>query len=370
MQQTGLLYVSPSPTDFIAGTDNSANYEVVLESGDWSKVAITDEEQAVPFVFDTMSCVTFSAHNSLELQAKIIKLPDTHITFLKDNGYFDVNGNLNLSDKFTAIMSGTTKAGNNFFSVADSIRKNGVIPESMLPFGGEKTWEDWHNKKQITQKMKDLGKEFTKYFDVSYEWVFFDMDKKFADADVDACEVALKQAPVQIGVPLPATHAIVMTKIKDGSYYRIYDSYEPFRGKKKWNQPVNYGFKLILKPKTTMTYKYFSQKEVDTFKLDPKLWAILDEMRGVAGVPFVITSGFRTPEQNKAAGGVANSAHLKGLAVDLAIKDNFALTDMLRGIATVREKYPIFLEIARKHLHIDIDSSIHALDQTIVQDDD
>lgn len=116
------------------------------------------------------------------------------------------------------------------------------------------------------------------------------------------------------------------------------------------------------------TYKYFSQKEVDKYKLTPELFAILDEMRENANTPFIITSGLRTVEENQKIGGVSNSAHLKGLAVDLLCNNNIQRDKMLRGVYL--SKIPVFLEIAKAHLHIDIDSSIHSLNQTMVSDDD
>lgn len=115
-------------------------------------------------------------------------------------------------------------------------------------------------------------------------------------------------------------------------------------------------------------YKYFSKAELSKWKLRPELWQLLDKMREKAGVPFIISSGLRTAEENKKVGGKSNSAHLKGLAVDLLCKDNFKRNSMLRGILSVSEPY--FLEIAKSHLHIDIDSSIHPLNQVITEDDD
>ncbi len=45
---------------------------------------------------------------------------------------------------------------------------------------------------------------------------------------------------------------------------------------------------------------------------------LLEQVRGVLGsVPLIITSGYRCPALNAAVGGVADSAHVKGLAADI-----------------------------------------------------
>lgn len=47
---------------------------------------------------------------------------------------------------------------------------------------------------------------------------------------------------------------------------------------------------------------------------------ILEPLRAYLRKPLTVTSGFRCPEVNKAVGGVANSQHLRGLAVDVHIE--------------------------------------------------
>ena len=44
---------------------------------------------------------------------------------------------------------------------------------------------------------------------------------------------------------------------------------------------------------------------------------MLDDARGIAGIPFVINSGYRTNEHNRKVGGVSGSSHTKGYAVDI-----------------------------------------------------
>ena len=76
---------------------------------------------------------------------------------------------------------------------------------------------------------------------------------------------------------------------------------------------------------------YFTDEEVQG--LDKELCAMLDRARGFANVPFVITCGLRTPEQNAGLPeAVQDSAHLTGNAVDLACADSQTRFAMLKGL--------------------------------------
>ena len=50
--------------------------------------------------------------------------------------------------------------------------------------------------------------------------------------------------------------------------------------------------------------------------MDAGLLRMLDEARALAGIPFSLSSAFRCAKHNKAVGGVADSAHTHGYAVD------------------------------------------------------
>lgn len=108
---------------------------------------------------------------------------------------------------------------------------------------------------------------------------------------------------------------------------------------------------LIIKAKTM--YKYFKESEVVGLK--PELIKLLDEARGIAGVPFKITSGFRTPEQNNKVGGKPNSAHLTGEAVDLACSDSITRWKIFNALLNVGFNR---LEVAKDHLHCDISKTL------------
>jgi len=106
-------------------------------------------------------------------------------------------------------------------------------------------------------------------------------------------------------------------------------------------------------PSTPMPYKYFSSKEIVGLK--PELVAMLDKARGIAGIPFNIVSGFRTPENNsKLKGSVKDSAHLVGLAVDIECKDSSSRFKVLDGLIKAG-----FTRIGfgKTFLHADCDAS-------------
>ena len=55
--------------------------------------------------------------------------------------------------------------------------------------------------------------------------------------------------------------------------------------------------------------------------MDATFLQMLDDARGIAGISFNITSGYRTEMHNQKVGGVSNSSHLIGKAADIAVKN-------------------------------------------------
>ena len=80
----------------------------------------------------------------------------------------------------------------------------------------------------------------------------------------------------------------------------------------------------------------------------------IDKARDIAGIPFVITSGFRCPKHNKEVGGRPNSAHTKGLAADIKCINS---RDRFRMVKALLEAGFTRIGVGKDFIHADIDKS-------------
>lgn len=81
---------------------------------------------------------------------------------------------------------------------------------------------------------------------------------------------------------------------------------------------------------------------------------MLEFARRLAGIPFIINSGFRTKEHNNKVGGISKSSHLKGLACDIYCVNSahrFVIVDALIQADFSR------IGIAETFIHVDNDNS-------------
>jgi lysozyme len=224
MKQTGLINAYPKLTDYIAGQETLIRGGYKNISGDWTGMMNIPEAQS-NYLFDTMSCTTFSALNVLEALFKL--LPEETKTRLRQLGF---NQNLEISKRFTAIISGTTKQGNTYSNVADAIRKYGVIPEGEFPFGGN-NWEEYHNASLITQAMKDKGQKVLQLLEFKYDWIMVDYNPLLSLDEKIKLEEGLKYSPLQIAIQTPATHSLALIDLAETSgkpHYKMFDQYSPF----------------------------------------------------------------------------------------------------------------------------------------------
>ena len=100
-------------------------------------------------------------------------------------------------------------------------------------------------------------------------------------------------------------------------------------------------------------WTYFTEDEVQG--LDQELIAKLDQARHLSGIPYILTSTLRSIEENQAAGGVQDSAHLTGQAVDIRVTDAYSRFQITRGLILVGFKR---LGLYSGHVHVDISQSL------------
>lgn len=73
--------------------------------------------------------------------------------------------------------------------------------------------------------------------------------------------------------------------------------------------------------------EFASKDGADKVLIDDDLVALLEDIREAAGGKAItINSGYRSPEHNKAVGGVSNSQHVKGTAADIVVEGTDPLT--------------------------------------------
>lgn len=107
-------------------------------------------------------------------------------------------------------------------------------------------------------------------------------------------------------------------------------------------------------------YPYFKSKELickcgkcGGGQMNDEFMRYLIIIRTECCFPFIITSAYRCEEHNKKVGGSANSAHTKGLAVDIRCNGDQAYTVIKQAMG-----YPIYgIGIAQKgnsrYVHLD-----------------
>jgi hypothetical protein len=79
----------------------------------------------------------------------------------------------------------------------------------------------------------------------------------------------------------------------------------------------------------------------------------LDRARTIAGIPFKINSGYRTPEHNRKVGGKSTSSHLKGLAADISCTSSSQRIKIVQGLIDSGFRR---IGIADTFIHVDSDT--------------
>ncbi len=261
-QNHGVEIKSFSPMTFTV--QGLTGIEYVANCNNWFPHSSTPELQW-GMGGDKLNCVTYANLQAYETYGDWLiatgKMPSKQLKFLQDNGYIDENGKINFSERFSSILNGTTKTGNSEEAVLNSCLEVGLIPESMLPSDNSLTWDQYYNKKDITQEMYDLGKKFLKLFYMPYEIV---LGGETVPNDNTRALLAkhVQQAPLVIFTPMcpvwgtddplmacgktQVVHATLLLSTDQVS--TILDHYKPFFKHLEKNYVIPFAFKTFLDP--------------------------------------------------------------------------------------------------------------------------
>lgn len=109
-------------------------------------------------------------------------------------------------------------------------------------------------------------------------------------------------------------------------------------------------------------YRYFKLSEFHSpdinsggEKMDVEFMQMLDDARHKSGVPYVVTSGYRTAAHNRAVRGARNSAHLRGKAADIRATSRTQFEAIVIGAVLAGFRR---IGTAANFVHLDNDDSL------------
>src|SRR5690606_31558635 len=169
---------------------------------------------------ETYNCTAFGWTNLIEM-------------VLKKLGY-----DFNYSDRALGIMAGTYPPGNTPHKVGETIRKNGLVYESVLPFNEVSTVDEYYKKELVTDEIKSEAKKWLSFVEFGHEWVFTpEHDPK---EQRDRIKEALTYSPLGVSVyawvqngdvyvkphGTRDNHWCTLVNVENDGRYKIFDSYD------------------------------------------------------------------------------------------------------------------------------------------------
>lgn len=250
MRNTGFLIPTIESKHYIMGAGN-VPFKVLQKDGDWTPSLPVGEPQSRENL-ETDNCTGFgSAKQICEYMRVAFEL------------------DFNPSERWIGIVANTRPPGNDPQSVYEAIRKNGLIPEEMLPFSDDiKTVDDYYSFKGGDEAAcHAAAKKWTSEYNFMHEWVFDPAANLSAEDRLHNMRVALKYSPLAVAVYAwiaderniyvklgPENHWTNIYKIDD--FLNIMDSYEPYL--KKTDQVVVFCKRISIERRKTPLVNAFS----------------------------------------------------------------------------------------------------------------
>lgn len=187
------LYPNVLPQHYRLGA--ILNKKVLRPDGDWRPFLPPEEDQN---------------KRGIESSACYIEGQQHSIATLEENSFLERDNNY--SARFNALLSNGTETGGDPLAGADSIRNDGLISESLMPFGDDiQSWDDFHSWKDVSEQGARLkGQEYRGKKKLNNE-IVFELHESLA-TKYSKLREALKYSPC----PMSVTAWFEV----DGGYYK------------------------------------------------------------------------------------------------------------------------------------------------------
>ncbi len=87
-------------------------------------------------------------------------------------------------------------------------------------------------------------------------------------------------------------------------------------------------------------------------QMDNKLLEGIDELREIVGLPFILTSAYRSRDWDLAKGRTGNGAHTKGMAVDISAPNSYFVRRVLEEALKLTQYFQ-GIGIGKEFIHLD-----------------
>lgn len=228
--------------DYIFGA--TLTPKIINPSGQWLDFVPKKEIQRNQFI-DSYNC---TAYGSLEQLETLVK---------KQFG-----DDWNKSERFTGIEAGTYPPGNDPQKVYESIRKDGVIDESLLPFNETIQSVDVYYSLDNPGVCVREGQNWLDLHDFYHDWVITRFTPK--DRKANLLKEALKSSPLGVSVYAwterdglyvkedgdADNHWTLLVGYEDGKYWIVSDSYDKTIKHLAWGYNFTWAKRIDLRKRT------------------------------------------------------------------------------------------------------------------------
>lgn len=262
MKHYGFLKPDITPEDYVFGS-NQLGFTELQPDGQWDEFLPIPELQNRNNL-ETYNCTAFGTLNAMEILM--------HRLF---GSKFD------FSERYVGILADTVIGGNNPHKVAETIRKQGVVKDELLPFSSEiGTWEEYYSPKPMTGDLLVEGQKFLNKYNFGHDWLWTGGTVKQKQKKL---KEALKSSPICVSVNAwykkqgkyykpkgsEDNHWCTVYGYKDGEYWKVFDHYDDTAKRLEWDYDFGFAkrYTIELKPEDEKEQAYdFISRILELFK--------------------------------------------------------------------------------------------------------